>query len=243
MLSSVQISNFTRYRIYCFIWQVLDWVYPPYCGGCGNPGSRWCFECDGKVSVIHPPYCERCGAPTPGTRMCERCEQEGLELNAIRAYGIYEEPLRTAIHRLKYHRDIALAEVFSKKLVEIYHQNRWDVDVIIPVPLSIVRLKERGYNQSALLAYPLSLMLGKPYHRNALRRVRETESQVNLTVRERQANVEGAFWADEEFVSNKRILLVDDVCTTGSTLNECAKALKNANAESVYGITLARART
>ncbi len=220
----------------------MDWIFPPLCGGCGKLGYRWCPDCDGKVTKIGMPYCSKCGVPTNGEKICQTCRRQSFEIEAIRAYGLYEEPLRNAIHQFKYRRDISMGDIFAEKLQDVYKRNRWEVDLVVPVPLSIVRLRERGYNQSALLAYPLALAINKSYCQKAIVRVRETESQVNLAVQDRKANVEGAFRANEDIVKDKRILLIDDVCTTGSTLNACATALKQAKAKAVYGITLARTR-
>jgi ComF family protein len=116
----------------------------------------------------------------------------------------------------------------------------WEIDVVFPVPLSRRRLRERGYNQAALFALPLALGLNVPYRPKALRRVRHTRSQVDLSWGERRENVSGAFAASSDDVSGKTILLVDDVITTGATLNACASALLSAGARAVYAFSVAR---
>jgi ComF family protein len=117
----------------------------------------------------------------------------------------------------------------------------WSLDIITSVPLGLVRLKERGYNQATLLARPIALCLNKPFSTRALRRTRDTRSQVGLTVSERHDNMVDAFWADRNLVSGKNVLVVDDVATSGATLNACSKALLIGGAESVYRFSLARA--
>jgi ComF family protein len=159
----------------------------------------------------------------------------------MRAYGKFDGALREALHRLKYQHDIALGESLSKHLIELYNQCKWEVDMIIPVPLSPQRRKERGYNQSGLLARPLAYAEGIPYRPSALRRTLEIRSQVGLTLSERRANVHGAFSADPAAVRGKRVLVVDDVSTTGSTADACAQALRAAGSADIYVITLARA--
>lgn len=134
-----------------------------------------------------------------------------------------------------------MGEALATMLLGMVNQFDWEIDVVAPVPLSAGRLKERGYNQAALLAFPLALALGIPYKRRSLKRIKETRTQVGLDVRQRWENVKGAFWGDPLIVRDRRILLVDDVATSGATLNACALALKGAGARSVYALTLARA--
>jgi ComF family protein len=117
----------------------------------------------------------------------------------------------------------------------------WEIDVIVPVPLGVARQKERGYNQAALIARPVALETGWAYRPKALSRVRETKTQVGLSIEERRMNVGGAFKAEGEGVAGKNVLLIDDVLTTGSTMEACAAALIEAGAAKVFGLTLARA--
>jgi ComF family protein len=154
---------------------------------------------------------------------------------------MFDGPLRLALHKLKYQQDMGLGDVLSRHLIYLVNGLAWDMDVIIPVPLSDKRLSKRGYNQAALLAHPIALNMKLPYLPKALRRTRETSSQVGLSIEERRENVDGAFMAKENSVGGRSVLVVDDVITTGATLNAIAKALKNGGADRVYGLTLARA--
>jgi len=117
----------------------------------------------------------------------------------------------------------------------------WSLDIITSVPLGLARFKERGYNQATLLARPISLYLQIPFSSHILTRTRETRTQVGLTVNERQENMFGAFQAKRVLAQGKNILVVDDVATSGATLNACAKALLDEGASKVYGFSLARA--
>ena len=159
----------------------------------------------------------------------------------LRSWGYFEGALRNAIHRLKYQRDITLGDVLSRPLIGLADQYNWPFSLVTPVPLSVGRLKERGYNQASFLARPIALSRGVPMISKCLWRVRETHSQVGLNAEERFRNVEGAFAASARIVDGKDILIVDDVTTTGATLNACASALLAAGAKNVYGLTLARA--
>lgn len=141
---------------------------------------------------------------------------------------------------MKYENNQSLGDHFSNALIGLVQAEKWVVDMVIPVPLSPFRIKSRGYNQAALLAYPLAMRLSLKYRPYGLRRTRNTRSQVELTASERRLNVKGAFQAVPEIVGGKRVLLVDDVTTTGSTIKECARALKTAGASGVYCLTLAR---
>lgn len=239
------------YGLYRALWTALDWFFPPSCGGCGQMGTRWCSSCQQQVDPIRSGFCSRCGELLPvnggpassanGLGVCGRCQVQTPSFDALRSYATFDGPLRDAIHRLKYQQDIGLGESLSKHLIELYNQLKWDIDLVVPVPLNVKRMQERGYNQSDLLGRPLAYAIQKPYRTNVLHRNRDTRSQVGLSAAERQQNVHGAFSARTDQVKGRAILVIDDVTTTGSTINACAQALRDAGASAVFGITLARA--
>ncbi len=142
---------------------------------------------------------------------------------------------------LKYQRNVALGDALAPYLADFVRKLAWPVDLVVPVPLGKQRIKERGYNQVGLLAFPLSCLLNWNYSPRMLRRVRETRSQVGLSALERRANMAGAFTADPSLAFGKVILLVDDVATTGATLAACSEALLDVGAKKVYALTLAKA--
>jgi ComF family protein len=158
----------------------------------------------------------------------------------VRSWGVYEEPLRTAIHRLKYNSDIGLAEIFSDYMVSDIKKLGWDFDMIVPVPLAKERKKERGYNQAAILARLIALNLKKTFNSVGLKRIRHTVSQTRLSADERRKNVENAFSASSEIIRDNSILLIDDLATTCATLEACTHTLYGAGAKTVYSFTLAR---
>lgn len=230
------------YLLYKLIWAGLDLIYPPCCGGCGSKGARWCGRCQASMRVIQPPLCRRCGRRLEASDLCISCERRAPPFAALRSWADFEGPLRKAIHRLKYKRDISLGDNLSRPLIGFLNSLAWEIDVIVPVPLGVARLKERGYNQAALIARPVALGTGRAYRPKVLSRVRETKTQVGLSIAERRRNVGGAFRAEREGVVGKNVLLIDDVVTTGSTMEACAAALLEAGAAEVYGLSLARAR-
>ena len=160
---------------------------------------------------------------------------------ALRSWAEFSGPLRQALHRLKYKKDIGLGEALSRPLMDWFQGLGWNVNLIVPVPLSNGRLRERGYNQVTYLARPFALGLGFEYQAKALTRTRDTASQVGLNRPERRINVSGAFEANSSYVLGKSILVMDDVATTGATLESCSQALFRAGASEVYAITAARA--
>lgn len=229
------------YRLYEWLWAGLDWLYPPACGGCGRAGSRWCSQCQEQVSPIVEPICEICGLPTAWMGLCENCRVVPPPFLALRSWVVFEGPIRSALHRLKYRRNLALGDALAQPLADYCRRLNWPVEIVVPVPLGKRRLQERGYNQVGLIAMPLAALNGWRYAPHALARLRETKSQVGLSVAERQVNVEGAFRADPRQVINRTALLMDDVATTGATLSTCAEALLSAGAKAVFALTLARA--
>jgi ComF family protein len=142
---------------------------------------------------------------------------------------------------LKYRKNLGLGASLALHLENLLQDYQWNINLVAPVPLGKDRYKQRGYNQAALIAKPLALALQLPYNPQILIRTRETRSQVDLSLIERQSNLDGAFQGNNEAVSNKRILIIDDVSTSGSTLDACAQALMKAGADAVFGLTVARA--
>lgn len=142
---------------------------------------------------------------------------------------------------MKYRGNIAFGESIAMQMVDFVRALRWPVDVLIPVPLGKKRLKERGYNQVALVARPLAHQLGLTYAQDALRKSRETRSQVGLTISQRSENVREAYQAEANVVKDRSVLIMDDVATTGSTIAACTTALLSAGAQEVYVLTIARA--
>jgi competence protein ComFC len=229
------------YRTYQLIWEALDWLYPPHCGGCGQLGSRWCAKCSINVQELNPPICPICGNPNRNENTCQRCLAARPVYTALRSYTVFRGPIRQAIHRLKYQRDLGLGEILARPMINSLQKHNWSIDIITSVPLGLVRFEERGYNQATLLARPIALSMRLPFSAALLTRTRETQTQVGLTVSERQENVAGAFRANSKLVRGKNILVVDDVATSGATLNACAQALLDGGASNVYGFSLARA--
>ena len=142
---------------------------------------------------------------------------------------------------MKYRRNVAFGEAIGMQMTDFVRSLHWPTDILIPVPLGKKRLKERGYNQVALVARPLAYQLGCKYEPAALWKTRETRSQVGLSVSQRSENVQDAYRADPNVVRQKSILLMDDVATTGSTISACTTALLSAGAQAVYVLTIARA--
>lgn len=218
---------------------VLDVLFPRRCVHCGRHGAWLCDACSAAVHWMQPPLCECCGREVGGGNRCQQCARERLHIDGIRACSRFEAGIREAIHGLKYSGRRALAAPLAELLAQTA-SGLEPADAIVSVPLHPKRERERGYNQSALLARELSHRLGAPVL-PALKRVRHTSNQVGLNRRERQANVKAAFSCTQpSIVAGKRLLLVDDVCTTGSTLEACAEPLLRARAAAVWGLVVAR---
>jgi len=212
---------------------------------CGAGGAfPLCVGCLGGFSRIGPPCCQVCGRPLPGPPdlafTCIPCRARADPLR-VRAFGLYEGRLRDALHALKYRGRVALADPLGQALVEVVREDPVlsTADALVPVPLHPRREAERGFNQSEELAKVIAQQTGIPLLR-ALVRVRPTAPQVGLPEAERRENVRGAF-AVHGPVRALRVVLVDDVVTTGSTLAECARTLCRAGGEVVGAVTVAMA--
>jgi ComF family protein len=229
------------YGSYRLVWLALDLIFPPQCAGCGKPGTRWCSECQGQVRQIQGDICPKCGDPQRDSRLCAACRASPPSYECLRSWAAFDGPVREAIHRLKYKRDMALGDTLAAQSGPILRALGWPIELVTPVPLSQGRHRERGYNQAGLIARPLALALGLKYAPHAVSRWRETRSQVGLTGEQRRQNVRGAFRIEGAEVRGRSILLVDDVATTGSTLSSAAEALLAGGAGKVYAFTVARA--
>jgi ComF family protein len=159
-------------------------------------------------------------------------------LDGIYAVAAYQEPLRTAIHEFKYGGVRVLDQPLGELLYTYWQCHGPTADIIVPVPLHAKRLRQRGYNQSDLLAQHLAIKTHIPLRSSLLDRIRYTSPQVELSPEQRHANVKGAFACTADLAGSS-ILLIDDVCTTGATLRACGQALRAAGAERLYGLVLA----
>ncbi|HAV77516.1 MAG TPA: hypothetical protein DCX53_09220 [Anaerolineae bacterium] len=159
----------------------------------------------------------------------------------MRSWAVFDSPVQNALHTLKYRRNVGIGEAIARQMADFVQSLDWDVDMLVPVPLGKSRLKERGYNQVGLVARPLAYEVGLQYSPQALWKTRDTRSQVGLSISQRKENVINAYQASPAVVNRKSILLMDDVATTGSTIQSCATALISAGARDVYSITIARA--
>lgn len=218
---------------------LLDLLYPRRCAGCGQPGEVWCLTCDRQLIKFSERVCQRCFRALPGSGVyCRACSRE-LGEPLIASFSAYRGPLKRALLSLKYRPDKALADVMASWLADRWGSSGWQASLIIPVPLAAARMRQRGFNQAALLAHGLASQLGLTCLPEALRRGRNTNSQVGLDHDERWQNVRGAFQANHELIRDQAVLLVDDLYTTGATMKACRQALREARR--VFGLTVARA--
>jgi competence protein ComFC len=196
---------------------------------------------------VEAPFCDLCGDPVAGTVdhdfTCYSCSAEKPAFDAARSATRYDGVVGEALRQLKYEQALWLAPDLAGLLQNCLQAEYPDLsfDLIVPVPLHHVRRRHRGYNQSAVLARALGRKIGCADQPRVLRRIRPTTSQTNLTAKERLSNVGAAFQSGtEKRLAGRKVLLVDDVMTTGATVNACAKTLKRGGAATVHVITVAR---
>jgi ComF family protein len=233
-------------------------IFPAPCRICArmlDTGNAipFCHVClDALMQRLPEPLCAQCGRPivskaaSEGTQapLCHLCRSGVYAFDLARSFGAYTPRMSRAILLLKYGNVTPLSIWFARRLASLVasHPEQFAVDVLVPVPLDRGRLHERGYNQAELIAKPLARLLGIPFRSYLLVRTRPRPNQLRLTRRERWETVRGAYATHERaLVDNLRVLLVDDVFTTGATLDACSRALKGAGAAQVVGLTVARA--
>ncbi|MCX6745711.1 MAG: ComF family protein [Candidatus Parcubacteria bacterium] len=228
---------------------ILDLIFPRECLGCGREGSYLCKNCFAKIEVNKHLRCALCKKSNALGLICPDCQKES-NLKAIWVSADYNNKLlQDLIHYLKYKYVEALSEILTELLARFLAENKIfdyfglnsENTFLVPVPLHKKRELLRGFNQSELIAQKLA----DHYHFkkiNLLKRNKDTISQINLKRTERQKNIKGAFSSSspENFNKNKKIILIDDVVTTGSTLNECAKELAKSGFSDIYSLVIAQ---
>jgi ComF family protein len=231
--------------------RLLDILYPRRCIGCGLSSPETfrhiCWDCWSDTTRVEAPFCDLCGDPVAGAVdhdfICYSCSAEKPSFNGARSAARYDGVVGDALRKLKYEQALWLAPdlavLLQNCLKAEYPESSFDL--LVPVPLFHVRRRHRGYNQSAVLAHELGKIMGRPSHVPVLRRIKPTTSQTNLTAKERLSNVSKAFQSKNEArLAGRKVLLVDDVMTTGATVNACCKALKKGGAATVHVVTVAR---
>lgn len=227
------------------IWHgVLDLIYPPKCVVCGDIQPRYfCEDCLSRVTYIPSPVCRKCGLPLEQPT-CPQQWCPDLAFTSARAVAFFEGAVREAIHQLKYSGHVLVAPELQRLMTEFLSTKpnfASSVQVVMPIPIHRSRLRERGFNQSILLAEAVAEFLRLPLDTTSLERRVANRPQVELSVWERIENVKGVFGvANPDAVADKSILLIDDVLTTGSTCSEAARVLRSAGAKHIYALTLAR---
>lgn len=228
-----------------------DWLFPRLCASCGRPvegeGTSLCWDCQSAIPWIHPPFCGLCGDPVEGMVehgfRCRWCEQHRVYFDAARSAARYRGPIKAALLALKYGHFTSLTRDLAPMLVACARVQFPDVvpDAVTFVPLHPTRERARTYNQAALLAQSLAPTWPGVHATKTLRRIRPTDTQTALSAEERRTNVRGAFAPhDPDWIRGRVLFLVDDVMTTGATVNECARVLKHTGAARVLVLTVAR---
>jgi len=231
--------------------RAVNFFFPIICIECKNSlsydhATGVCEECTKTIKMLDSNYCVKCGMDLPdGGEHCYICQRNPkYYFENIRAACVYKKAAKTLVHRLKYGGKEYLAEPMSKMMLNTIMTNKYNekIDAITYVPMHRIKVYMRGYNQAQLLARKLALLINKPVL-EVLKRSKMTKSQYKLRKEERQLNVSGCFTLISNMkaeVSGKNLLLVDDVCTTCSTVNECSRILSKAGAEKVYVLAFAR---
>jgi ComF family protein len=231
---------------------VSDIIFPPQCLACAEiinqPASQiFCSLCLEKISFITDSFCPICGVPflsSPAeSHICGNCLGNKPCYTQARAVAGFETVIMDVIHKFKYGRNISIGNALGSFMANFSFPDFdfSEYSLLIPVPLHIKRLRERGFNQSILLAKKMGKKYKIPVNFSLLKRCKFTLTQTGLNRAEREKNIKGAFAvADKKKVADENIILIDDVYTTGATINECAKVLLKAGAQKVAILTLSR---
>ncbi len=224
---------------------LLEFVFPSCCLICdqyiNQPGELICPVCWNKIDTFDYVLCGNCEQPLPENLKCSNCGGSNTVL--IAALGRFDGPLGEIIRYFKYRKYYTLGVSLANRLIEIHSKllDKLKIDIIVPIPLHSYRLKMRGYNQSSILADIMGKRLGLPVMEDALIKIKRNKYQKSLDPLHRDKNVKGVYQASEKEVEDKRIMLVDDVITTGATLREAQRTLTEAGGNVVVAAVIAAA--
>lgn len=217
---------------------VLNFFFPRYCLGCGREGSYICRRCQPTLPFQQPPFCPRCGKSLDYHSGCDDLAPELSELHSVFRF---EGLIKKAVHQFKYNNLRDLAGPLGAFLADYLKNNDIQGEALVPVPLHKSRLRERGYNQTELLALMIHRLTDTPVFLDTLKKTRPTPSQAESpSVDVRRRSVVGAFQCYNNKLTGRSVILIDDVATSGATLNACAQVLVAAGARRVVALTLAR---
>ena len=224
-----------------FFNNLIDFVFPQECILCSKETARSlvCRTCHEYLPAVHSPVCRTCGRPVRTHDVCAYC-RNGSWLDHGRAWLYFIPPVNTLIHHFKYRGKKVLATLLGRAMASIIRADTLlqEADMIVPVPLFWLKHLHRGYNQSTLLCKVISANTMLP-QQAALKRTRYTRTQTKLSDAARHKNIEDAFLPRSDDIKDKKVILIDDVLTTGATMNECARILKQAGATAVYSCVAA----
>lgn len=220
---------------------LLDLFFPARCVSCGQLGNLFCNDCKADILTISSQTCPMCNKISPKGKFCGRCRPKTALSGIASACYFREGTIKEAIHSFKYENVHSLSINLSRLLIDLLGREKISFDVVCFVPITKKREGWRGYNQAEILAQAVADHFKKPLI-PVLKKVKETKTQVGLPKKKREQNLRGAFRikTGKLQIENKRILLVDDVVTTGTTLNECGRILKSAGAREIWAVTVAK---
>ncbi len=228
------------------ICEIFDWLFPAKCLICGNevlPNSILCSNCFSKITFVDYPFCDICGkilensySSTYENFPCQTCQTHPRYFDKARTLFVYDGFSKNIVMKIKKQADNFVANSCVQMLFSKYKSIFAQSDFIVPVPSHWSRILKRGYNPATIIAVEFSKISGLPI-RKILKRSRKTDYQKGKNISERLENVKDAFCCTTD-LSNKNIILIDDVMTTGATLNECAKVLKNCNCLKIFCFTI-----
>lgn len=218
-------------------------IYPQTCYFCGKINKTpMCVTCQEKVVYITEPRCKKCGKPIryKEKEYCEDCQKQEFHFEQGRSIWIHKGPVTWSVYQFKYHNRRIFAEFYARELWRLYGEKikEWKIEGIVPVPLHRKRLRDRGYNQAELIAKRLGEYAEIPVYTKAVSRVRYTARQKELDNRERKKNLKNAFQISKSWKPVKSILVIDDIYTTGNTIDAVAQELKLSGVEKIWFLTI-----
>lgn len=223
--------------------RILNLLYPTVCPFCGKLYSKGiCAVCRKKIVYVSEPRCMRCGKPLrdEAQEYCQTCARRESAIDQGRGLWLHADPVSGAVYRFKYKNKRIWGRIFAAELARQYGKQirDWGIKEIIPIPLHASRKRQRGFNQSEVIARELAELTGIPCRTDVLFRIRKTVPQKRLDPAGRAANLQGAFGVSKRWAACENVLLIDDIYTTGATVEKAAKMLKKAGCRNVYFLTI-----